>query len=39
MNGYPTWVVRQITHKVAIERSQIQSTETIDTDEGEKQAS
>ena len=29
VNVYPAWVVRQITQKVVMERSQIQSSETI----------
>ena len=30
VNGYPTWVVRQIAMKVVMETSEIQYSETID---------
>ena len=37
VNGYPTWVERQIAQKVDVKCSQIQSSETIDTNEETEQ--
>ena len=37
VNGYPTWVERQIAQKVGVKWSQIQSSETIDTNEETEQ--
>ena len=37
VNGYPTWVVRQVVQKVVMEHSEIQSSETIDTNKETRQ--
>lgn len=37
VNGYPTWVVRQVAQKVVMEHSEIQSSETIDTNKETRQ--
>ena len=37
VNGYPTWVVRQVAQKVVMEHSEIQSSEIIDTNKETRQ--